>query len=179
MKIGFDVSQTGADKAGCGVVADNLVRQLPALLPDHDFVLYPTFGDLYWDDHWERDTVCPADPRVRRGFHHTSQEAARDFWRQPPADLDAVLGAPDLIHSNNFFCPTGLRQARLVYTLHDLNFLEHPGWSDETNRIGCFGGVFNAALQADFVVAVSEFSRQHFLSTFPHYPADRDRKRHV
>ncbi len=179
MRIGFDVSQTGADKAGCGVVADNLVRQLPALLPEDDFVLYPTFGDLYWDDRWEQDTACPALANVRRGFHHTDHDTARDFWRQPPADLDTVLGAPDLIHSNNFFCPTGLRQARLVYTLYDLNFLEHPGYSDETNRIGCFTGVFNAALHADFVVAISEFSRDHFLSTFPHYPADRTAVAHL
>jgi glycosyltransferase involved in cell wall biosynthesis len=179
MKIGFDVSQTGADKAGCGVVADNLARQLPAILPDDEFILYPTFGDLYWDDHWEQGTFCPALPRVQRGFAHTSQEAARDFWRQPPAALDATLGSPDLVHSNNFFCPVGLQAARLVYTLHDLNFLEHPGWSDETNRIGCFGGVFNAALHADFVIAVSEFSRRHFLSTFPHYPADRTTVAHL
>jgi glycosyltransferase involved in cell wall biosynthesis len=179
MKLGFDVSQTGADKAGCGVVADNLVRLLPDLLPEDEIVLYPTFGDLYWDDRWEQDTVCPARANVRRGFHHTSHEAARSFWHQPPADLDTVLGQPDLIHSNNFFCPTGLRQARLVYTLHDLNFLEHPGWSDEANRIGCFAGVFNAALHADFVVAVSEFSRRHFLSIFPHYPADRTAVAHL
>ena len=179
MRIGFDISQTGADKAGCGVVADNLARRLPALLPEDEFLLYPTFGDLYWDDRWTQGVVRPVHANARHGFHHTSQAAARDFWRQPPADLDAVLGQPDLIHSNNFFCPTGLRQARLIYTLHDLNFLEHPGWSDETNRIGCFSGVFNAALQADFVVAVSEFSRRHFLSTFPHYPADRTAVSHL
>ncbi len=179
MKIGFDVSQTGADRAGCGVVADNLIRHLPGLLPEADFLLYPTFGDLYWNDRWEQDTALPSQANVRRGFCHTGHWAARDFWREPPTDLDTVLGAPDLIHANNFFCPTGLRHSRLVYTLHDLNFLEHPGWSDETNRIGCFNGVFNAAIHADFVIAVSEFSRRHFLTTFPHYPADRTAVAHL
>ena len=173
MRIGFDVSQTGADKAGCGVLADNLVRHLPGLRTDDEFVLYPTWGDLYWDDHWARDTACPERPNVRRGFHHGEYDAARGFWRRPPADLDAVLGDPDLIHSNNFFCPAGLTRARLVYTLYDLNFLENPDWTTEHNRSGCFDGVFGAALHADFVVAISEFSRRHFLETFPHYPAER------
>jgi len=179
MRIGFDVSQTGADRAGCGVVADNLIRHLPGRRPDDTFILYPTWGDLYWDDHWARDTACPDLPNVRRGFHHTALEAARTFWRRPPADLDAVLGDPDIVHSNNFFCPAGLKRARLVYFLHDLGFLENPDWTTEHNRTGCFDGVFGAGLHADFIVANSEFSRHHFLDTFPHYPAERTAVAHL
>ena len=179
MRIGFDVSQTGADKAGCGVLADNLIRLLPGLRPDDEFMLYPTWGDLYWDEHWARDTACPDRANVRRGFHHDAFETARSFWRRPPADLDAVLGDPDIVHSNNFFCPAGLKRARLVYFLHDLGFLENPDWTTEHNRTGCFDGVFGAAVQADFIVANSEFSRRHFLATFPHYPAGRTAVAHL
>ena len=173
MRIGFDVSQTGRDKAGCGFLAANLVRQLPALMPADEFLLYPTFGDLYWDERWPSDTAFPECHNVRRGFHHADFEAARDFWRSPPADLDRLLGDPDIVHSNNFFCPSGLRRARLVYTLYDLNFLENPEWTTEANRIGCFQGVFNASVNADFIIAISDFSRRHFLSCFPHYPVER------
>ena len=173
MRIGFDVSQTGADKAGCGFLADNLIRHLPRLLPDDEFLLYPTFGDVFWDPCWAQDTAFPEARNVRRGFHHEDFETARGFWRAPPAELEKLLGAPDIVHSNNFFCPRGLRRARLVYTLYDLSFLEHPEWTTETNRIGCFEGVFGASIAADAVIAISEFTRRHFLERFPHYPAER------
>src|SRR5439155_15233530 len=83
------------------------------------------------------------------------------------------LGRPDIVHSNNFFCPRHLRRARLVYTLYDLSFLENPEWTTEANRTGCFEGVFQASLHADHIVAISHFSKRHFLETFPHYPEAR------
>lgn len=173
MRIGFDVSQTGRDKAGCGFFAESLIRHLAALDSDNEYILYPTFGDLYWDPDWPR-TTCRIDrPNFRRGLGHRTYEALRAFWSNPPPDLEAQLGNPDLIHSHNFFCPLGLKRARLIYTLHDLSFLEHPGWTTEQNRIGCFTGVFHASLYADLIIAVSEYTRRHFLDTFPHYPAER------
>jgi glycosyltransferase involved in cell wall biosynthesis len=77
------------------------------------------------------------------------------------------------VHSNNFFCPRGLGHARLVYTLYDLMFLEVPESTTEANRIACFTGAFEASLRADLIVAISHYSRNHFLATFPHYPPDR------
>ena len=82
-------------------------------------------------------------------------------------------GVERIVHSNNFFCPRGLRRARLVYTLHDLSFLVDPSWSTEANRVGCLDGVFRAATSADWIVANSDYTRRHFLEIFPHYPAER------
>jgi glycosyltransferase involved in cell wall biosynthesis len=56
-----------------------------------------------------------------------------------------------------------------------LTFFEYSETATEATRIACFAGVFQASLCADFVVAVSNASRDHFLATFPHYPADRVR----
>lgn len=95
------------------------------------------------------------------------------FWSTPAADLETQLRKPDVIHINNFFCPIRLLRARLVYTLYDLGFVDHPEWTTEENRLGCFTGVFNASLYADLIVAISQYSRQHFLEIFPHYPAER------
>lgn len=173
MRIGFDVSQTGADKAGCGFFSDNLIRYLVELLSEEEFVVYPTFGNLDWDYGRKNDATYLKQANVRRGLHHADFEAARSFWENPPADFESALGAPDVIHANSFFCPLGLVRSRLVYTLYDLSFLENPEWTTESNRVGCFTGVFNASLTADYILAISEFSRRHFLATFPHYPADR------
>jgi glycosyltransferase involved in cell wall biosynthesis len=173
MKIGFDVSQTGRGKAGCGYFADGLIRGLAAIDAQNDYVLYPTFGDAYWDLDWPTSTFQARQPNFRRGLGHRTHEGVQYFWGAPPADWEAQLGDPDLIHANNYYCPAGLQRARLVYTLYDLVFVEHPEWTTEANRVVCFGGVFQASLHADLIVAISEYSRRHFLETFPHYPADR------
>jgi glycosyltransferase involved in cell wall biosynthesis len=173
MRIGFDVSQTGRLKAGCGHFADSLIRYLVPIDSEHEYILYPTFGDNYWDPEWSTLTTQIDRPNSRRGLGHKTLAAAQLFWGNPPRDFEAQLGDPHIIHANNFFCPTGLRKARLVYTLHDLGFIEHPEWTTEENRIACFHGVFNASLYADFIIAVSHHSRRHFLEIFPHYPPDR------
>ncbi len=174
MKIGFDISQTGKLKAGCGFVADSLIRALAEIDQENQYILYPTFGDTYWDPDWSSDTCRIARPNFRYAQGSKTFEASKFFWNFCPAeDYAAKLGNPELIHSNNFFCPTWLRDCRLVYTLYDLSFLLHPEWTTEENRSGCFTGVFNASLYADYILSISEYSRRHFLEVFPHYPEDR------
>ncbi len=173
MKIGFDVSQTGKNKAGCGYFADSLVQDLAEIDTNNEYLLYPTFGSSYWDPDWPRSTRQIDRPNFARGLGHVTFEAARLFWSSPPPGVETQLGNPDIIHSNNFFCPSGIRKARLVYTLYDLGFLGHPEWTMEENRICCFSGVFNASLYADFIIAISEHTRRDLLDMFPHYPADR------
>lgn len=175
MKIGFDISQTGTGKAGCGYLAHSLIGCLAGTDTRHQYVLYPTFGDTVWDVNGPGATVHIERPNFRRGLAHPTLAEAQNFWRNPPADFEAQLGAPDIVHANNFFCPRGLRRARLVYTLYDLTFLEYCETATEANRIACFAGVFQASLFADFVVAISQASRDKFLAAFPHYPADRVR----
>jgi glycosyltransferase involved in cell wall biosynthesis len=137
-------------------------------------VLYPTFGCGFWDPEWPASTLNLRDAsNASRGLGHSAFETLDAFWNDPPSDLEDLLGAPDIVHSNNFFCPVTLSRARLVYTLHDIAFTEHPEWTTEANWRVCLDGVFNASLYADHVVAVSEYSRQQFLSTFPHYPSQR------
>ena len=173
MRIGFDVSQTGRLKAGCGYFADSLIRHLVSIDTQNTYVLYPTFGDFYWDPDWPTATYQTDQPNCQRGLGHDTHEAARLFWSDPAADFETQLGNPEVIHANNYFCPIRPLRAHLVYTLYDLGFVEHPEWTTEENRLGCFTGVFNASLYADLIVAISHYSRQHFLEIFPHYPAER------
>jgi glycosyltransferase involved in cell wall biosynthesis len=173
MKIGFDISQTGKQKAGCGYFADSLIRHLAEFDRENQYLLYPTFGDSYWDPDWASGACRISQPNFHPGLGHRTHEAARLFWNHPPEDFEAKLGSPDIIHSNNFYCPRGLRNARLVYTLYDLSFLAYPEWTTEENRAACFQGVFNASLYADFIISISHYSRKHFLEVFPHYPPDR------
>jgi glycosyltransferase involved in cell wall biosynthesis len=178
MRIGFDVSQTGGGKAGCGMMSYHLIRALAALDRENEYLLYPAFGDLFWER--KRGSIkAPAGNNFRLALRFRSFESSRRFWTKPPADFEARLGDPDIVQANNFFCPTGLKKARLVYFLHDIAFLEDPNWSTCENRTGCFRGVYEAALLADMIVANSGFTRGHFLRTFPHYPEARVKVMHL
>jgi glycosyltransferase involved in cell wall biosynthesis len=174
MTIGFDVSQTGRSKAGCGYFADGLIRQLAEVDRENRYVLYPAVGDMFWDADCAKSTFSSGRPNFRRTRAPASFESSQAFWRYPQADFEQQLGSPDIYHANNFFCPE-LKTARLVYTLYDLGYLEEPAWTTEANRAGCFRGAFNASLRADRIVAISEYSRRHFLRVFPHYPEERMR----
>ncbi len=173
MKIGFDISQTGRSKAGCGYFAEGLIRQLAADDDRNSYVLYPAVGDLFWDPDFATSTFASDRPGFQRWKAPADFEASRRFWSDPGEDFEGRLGNPDIFHSNNFFCPAGLKHARLLYTLYDLSFIQDPGWNTEENRIGCFSGLFRAGLYADLILAISEHTRQHFLSTFPGFPASR------
>jgi glycosyltransferase involved in cell wall biosynthesis len=179
MKIGFDISQTGRYKAGCGYFADSLIQALTRLDQGNSYILYPHFGTTFWDPNAEGGTRKIDLPHVSRKRVSRDFAGAMAFWSQLPPDALQRLGNPNIIHCNNYYCPKGLDGAKIVYTLYDLSFLEYPELTMEENRFKCFGGVFDAAMYADFVVSISQFSRTKFLETFPHYPAERTRVVHL
>lgn len=173
MKIGFDVSQTGNNKAGCGYFADSLIQALTEVDCENEYILYPHFGTSFWDPKGRYTTRKIDQPNVSRKLIGKDFHDSMTFWKSLPPDAEERLGNPHIIHANNYSCPRGLKGARVLYTLHDLNFLEHPEWTTEQNRCVCFEGVFTASIYADFVIAVSRYTRNKFLEFFPHYPTER------
>jgi glycosyltransferase involved in cell wall biosynthesis len=172
MHIGFDISQTGSGKAGCGYFAHAMLQAMLEHAPEHRYSLFPSFGDFYFDALMP--VRSPYSGReVHYGPRHITKEAACAFWAAP--DVEALLGMPDIIHANNYWCPTQLTSSRLVYTFYDMGFALNPEWTMESNRTGCFDGVFRSSVAADWVVAISEASRDHYLSIFPHFPEERIR----
>lgn len=170
LRIAFDISQTGKQKAGCGYFAHTLVASLLEHAPQHHYTLHPSFGDFYLDPNMPKKNPYTSGDY---GPLHKNHAQTTAYWCDPA--LESRLGHPDLIHANNFWCPTQLKTSKLFYTLYDLGFLIEPKWTTEANRLGCFDGVFKASLFADWIVAISEFSKQHFLNTFPYFPEDRIR----
>ena len=175
MHIGFDISQTGAGKAGCGYFAHTMIQAILEVGPEHRYSLFPSFGDFYFDalmPKWN-----PYSGRnVNYGPLHLSREAAHAFWAQP--DIETLLGRPDIMHANNFSCPVKLVSSRLIYTFYDMSFVVDPSWTTEANRVGCFDGVFRSAMAADWVVAISAASKAHYLKIFPNFPEERIRVIH-
>lgn len=171
MRIGFDISQTGPNKAGCGFYADGLIRALRERDQENEYILYRTFGDHFYDPHIQTGTTLKFANAIW-GPEQDHAEARR-FWSRPDETFEFDIGKPDVVHANNFFSPTGLSHARLVFTLYDLSFLENCSWTTEANRTACFEGLFRASVSADWLVAISQFTKDRFLTFFPHYPADR------
>lgn len=170
MHVGFDVSQTGSHKAGCGFFAYALIQAMLDSSPQTKFSLYPHFGDFYFDAK-----IAFSNPFVRGkyGPRYLIREQAKQFWNHD--ELEQKLKIPDVIHANNFWCPTQLKTSRLIYTFYDMAFLVDPAWSTEVNRIGCYQGIFRASVAADWIVAISKASRDHFLKIFPSFPEERIR----
>jgi len=172
MHIGFDISQTGSGKAGCGYFAHAMIKAMLEINSDHRYSLFPSFGDFYFDLRMPRQS-----PYTGRNIHygplHHSRQEAHEFWTA--AHLEASLEKPDIVHANNYWCPVQLSSSRLIYTFYDMGFAIDPSWTTETNRVGCFNGVFCSAIAADWVVAISEFSRSNYLKIFPHFPKERIR----
>lgn len=170
MHIGFDISQTGHGKAGCGYFSHAMIQAMLDLAPQHRYSLYPSFGDFYFD------ALMPIQNPYKQGHYgprHLTREIAGSFWTKE--DIETSLDMPNIVHSNNFWCPTQLESSRLIYTFYDMAFVVNPNWTTEANRLGCFEGVFRASLAADWIIAISEASRTHFLKVFPHFPDDRIR----
>jgi glycosyltransferase involved in cell wall biosynthesis len=175
MHIGFDISQTGAGRAGCGFFAHAMIDAMLGLAPQHRYALYPSFGDFYFDPRMP--LASPYRGReVRYGPRPLTRAAAAEFWSAD--DVEKRLGGPDVVHANNYWCPTTFATSRVVYTCYDLSFAVEPAWTTEANRVGCFEGVFRAAAAADWVVAISQATREHFLEVFPRFPAERVRVIH-
>lgn len=172
MHIGYDISQTGSGKAGCGYFADAMIKAMLELAPENHYTLLPSFGDFYFDALMPKQNPYLGHA-VHYGPMHQTLEEASLFWSA--ANLEPALGQPEIVHANNFWCPTQLLSSRLIYTFYDMGFVVDPFWTTEANRIGCFEGVFRSSMVADWVVAISEASRTHYLSVFPHFPAERIR----
>jgi glycosyltransferase involved in cell wall biosynthesis len=172
MHIGFDISQTGSGKAGCGFFAHAMIRSMLELAPEHHYSLFPSFGDFWFDAAMPARNPYPGK-RVNYGPSHYKLKNARQFWTG--SDIERSLGNPDIVHANNFWCPLQLATSRLVYTFYDMGFVVEPSWTTETNRVNCFEGVYRSSVTADWVVAISEASRNHYLNIFPYFPEERIR----
>lgn len=179
MIIGFDISQTGRNKSGCGFFARSIITAISSIDDRNTYFLYPRFGTTYWESRksslrWKLDRTNVRVKSMGQGFSDS-----RAFWRELTPEKESRAGSPDIIHSNNFSCPRGASLAKIIYTLHDVSFLDLPEYTTEENRLSSLEGAFNASLYADLIVAVSHFSKRRFLEFFPHYPEDRIRVVHL
>ena len=120
MKIGFDISQTCENKAGCAFCADQLVKALAKIDHNNEYILFPQFYD------YKPTTINKATKVDAPNF---KEKVVRDF-----SDNDSTISKLDIIHSNCFRFPYGV-SAKKVVTMYDVSFFDHPEFTTEENRI--------------------------------------------
>src|ERR1700731_3427699 len=141
LKIGFDVAQTCHDRAGCGWVADLLVREMVKLAPHHEFFLYHQFGE--WINEDTRSGTHLESRNVWEPFRRVSPAETRRIWKAVVGGSEPLPGAPDIVHANCFQAPS-VAPAKLVYTVYDVSFWIYPEFATEENRLVCQRGVLEA-----------------------------------
>ena len=171
MKIGYDISQTSSNPAGCGYYADIFYQKL-RLNNEINVRGYRSFGDLFYDKSFNEGYMNGIINSVwANDFTHRSHSDCLSFWSKETFNKKNYeqLGSPDIIHSNNFFFPPTNNYCKSVYTLYDLSFYANPSWTSEANWFVCSNGVFDASYNADHIVTISEFSKNSFLELFPNF----------
>jgi glycosyltransferase involved in cell wall biosynthesis len=164
VRIGFDVAQTCVDKAGCGWVADLLIRALVDLAPELDFYLYHQFGTWINEDLSSGTHIERAD--VREPFAFLSPGRASEIWNQVERAGKPLPGDPDVVHANCFQAPSTGR-AKLIYTVYDVSFWTKPELTTEANRLICQRGTLDAISRASGFVFISESARKEFERILP------------
>ena len=164
MRIGFDVAQTCAPKAGCGWAADLLAKALVERAPEDEFYLYHQFGAWLNPDTSKGTHLL--QPNVREPFRSMSVGAARKLWAAVAAGECELPGSPEIVHANCYQAPR-VGSAKLVFTVYDMSFWIHPEFTTEENRLVCQEGTLEAVSRADGFVFISQSARNEFERIFP------------
>ena len=157
--IGLDARMVGRVPTGLGTYARQLARALTASDHTNSYIIIRGL-----------DSPGPiaSGPHVQEVALPGDLDTPRNLVRGP--DI-ARLGL-DLYHSLHHFLPLRLRVPRVVLTLHDLIWIEHPDLIRD-DRIGALathlfarGAMRHAVRRADRIIAVSAHTRTRALAYY-------------
>jgi glycosyltransferase involved in cell wall biosynthesis len=165
--IGLDARMVGHVPTGLGTYAAQLAKHLPPLDPDNTYVIIRRPGSPGPLAH---------GPNVREAFVDGDLDQPPNLFR---GGALARLGL-DLYHSLYDFLPLRIPAERVVLTLHDLIWVEHPRLIHER----LFGPITRTATylyaratmpfaikHADHVIAISSHTRDRAVAYFGLDPA--------
>jgi glycosyltransferase involved in cell wall biosynthesis len=146
-RIGIDARLTYYRRGGISEYIETLIRELPALDGDHEYVILHSRKD-------RRSLV--AGPHQRRAVcwtpaHHRIERLA--------LAVEILPLQLDLLHSPDFIPPLG-RWYKSVITIHDLTFLHYPDFLTPESRRYYNGQIRAAVARADHILADSETTKR-------------------
>ncbi len=173
LRIGFDItSMSPCDDFRLST--QMIINTMADKYPEDKFILYKSCGSSSClPTHSESDSRINK-PNVDYALTDLNNEETQHFWSDLPQYAFVSLGYPDIIHANNFFCPY-ISGAKIVYTLHDLSFLDYPEFTTPEHLSVCKKGLDDASKYADMIIASSDYTRTLFLQRYPAFPESRIR----
>lgn len=165
MRIGFDVSQTCQERAGCAWYADSLAQAMIRYAPEHDYILYHQFAN--WINSDTSKGTHSSQKNVTSPFFKKSHGQSTNAWGKILAGK-SLPGTPDIVHSTSFQAPK-LRKTKLVFTIYDLSFWIVPEYATEENRQACQKGMLQALNNADGFAFISKSTKNEFELIFPNW----------
>jgi len=163
MKIGFDISMTHQQKAGCAWVAEKLSKSLALEHVENSYVFFDHF--LGWINDSVEQSGIELPKNVSTPLRSANQRQAHSYWENVRR-TGICQPQLDIIHSNNFQA-CRFANTKLVYTVYDVSFWVHPEFTTEANRLACQNGLLDALLYADGLVYISEHARSELHRILP------------
>src|SRR5690348_8594448 len=100
MRIGLDVAQTCAERAGCAWVADSLAKALSRSCPNDQFFLYHHVGD--WLNHSTKRGTDLRGVNIQSPLRGFSWWKANRLWTQVQKGTRSLPGQPEIVHSYSY-----------------------------------------------------------------------------
>lgn len=163
-RIYLDARNITAQPAGVARYALNLIPELVRQAPQHDFVVIRHTSN-------RSPIEVPGHP-LREVFVDPSIDSLKNFvcGAHTLGKVFNQVGAPDIYHDLFHIFPLGLRRAapnaKIVVTLHDLVWIDHPHQSQptwlkaETIRAFASLAIPHSLKTADHVICISEPTAQ-------------------
>lgn len=160
MKIGFDGKRAAQNRTGLGNYSRFVARIMAEQMPENEYRLYvpnerrtPFLGEI--------PTVAAMPVAAPRGaWRHF-----RSAWRSWGIAKDLRRDGIELYHGLSNELPLNIKSAgcRSVVTIHDLIFLRHPEYYKPVDRWIYNQKFRRACIDADRIVAVSEFTKRDII----------------
>lgn len=157
MKIAIDAFEANLNnKVGMGNYADNLIRALALIDSKNAYTLY--VKNLSVLNNYIQKTNFK--------YKKLTSPLIRSFWSQCRIPLELMLKKPDILHLPTghkvpFNCPR-----HTVVTIHDLAFIEFPGYFEESVKWRCLRFTKHAILKAQRIIAISESTKKDILNYY-------------
>ena len=180
LKIGIDASMALQESLqGVGVTSKELITALSGQYSHCCYYIYPAFEDhieAFCLDNTEYNCI----PNVQYAYFGSEFNVINHlrhiFGNQDENAIDKACKYPNVIFYPSFtFSRAMSDKCASVYMLYDLSFLEHVEYTTGANYNYCYKHVFNAALKADYFVAISNYTKKVFLDYFPSVNPERVR----
>jgi glycosyltransferase involved in cell wall biosynthesis len=161
MKIGLDIRPLLKEATGVGVYWKNLLSSLAAIDDSNEYHLF----SCSLKDRFDLTTVPRFQNQTFKDLRFPQKwlNALWARWGRP--SMDRIFHTDlDITHSPSpLVCPT---RGKRIITVHDLFFVEHPGFADEEARKLFLPNLERTLQQTDAVVAVSAHVKKKLMEIF-------------